>query len=73
MANQIFYSTKKLAEATGSSPCTAYRTCRQYPGFAVRLNGVYKVPGEHLRRVLQGEHPRDIAASVQSRGAFSAA
>jgi hypothetical protein len=37
------------------------------------MNGVFKISDDHLNRVLAGEHPSDIAKSVQSNGAYRAA
>ena len=73
MAKGKWHTTGEAAEKTGSSPATVWRACRQFPGFAVRMNGVFKIPDDHLNRVLAGEHPSDIAKSVQSNGASNAA
>lgn len=73
MAKLKWHTTGEVAERTGSSQATVWRTCRQFPGFAVRMNGVFKISDDHLNRVLAGEHPSDIAKSVQCGGASRAA
>jgi len=73
MAKLKWHTTGEVADKTGSSPTTVWRACRQFPGFAVRMNGVFKISDDHLNRVLAGEHPSDIAKSVQGGGAYRAA
>lgn len=71
--SKIWHTTGEAAELTGASQTTVWRTCRQFPGFAVRMNGVFRIPDDHLRRVLAGEHPSMIAQQVRDSGAIRAA
>lgn len=59
-------TTEEVAAETGTSRTSAWRACRDNPGFAVRLGGTYRIPPEHLARVLKGETPAQIAAEVRS-------
>jgi hypothetical protein len=71
--SKIWHTTGEAAELTGASQTTVWRTCRQYPGFAVRLNGTFKIPDEHVKRILAGEHPSQISRQAQAGGALNAA
>lgn len=71
--SKIWHTTGEAAELTGASKTTVWRTCRQYPGFGVRFNRTFKIPDEHVKRILAGERPADIAAKAQAGGALSAA
>jgi hypothetical protein len=68
-----FLSTEAAAMALGVSKGTVCNICRSYPGFAVRFSHAFKIPSHHIRRVIAGERPADIAAEVRAGGALRAA
>jgi hypothetical protein len=68
-----FLSTTELADKIGGCRTTVWRVCRDNPGFAIRLGRSYKVPSSHLDRVLRGETPAAIAATVASHAGSPAA
>jgi hypothetical protein len=67
-----FASTADLAAGAGISRVSAWRACRDNPGFAVRVGSAYRIPAEHLDRIARGETPAAIAAEVRAGGAASA-
>jgi len=73
MSNPNWYTTESAAQEVGTSRLTVWRTCRDNPGFAVRMGGTYKIPPEHIERVKRGERPSDIAAEVRANGPHKAA
>lgn len=70
---KLFVDTTEGAAMTGTCRATMARVCRANPGFAVRLNGAYRIPTQHIERVLRGETPASVAASVRAGGATRAA
>ena len=68
-----WFTTETAAAATGLSRTSVWRACRNNPGFAVRLGGTYRIPPQHLERVLKGDTPEQIAAEVRQNGATRAA
>lgn len=60
-----FITTAELAARTGVSRITAWRTCRRYPGFAIRLGGVFRIPESHAERIERGERAEAIAADAR--------
>lgn len=68
-----FVDTTEGAELTGVCRATMARACRDNPGFAVRLNGAYRIPRQHIERVRRGETPAQIAAAVRAGGDTRAA
>lgn len=73
MSTSEWYTTETAAAATGTCRATVWRICKLNPGFAVRIGGSYKIPPEHVQRVLKGETPAKIAAEVRAGGASRAA
>lgn len=73
MVQPKFHSTTAIAQATGFSRASIWRACSKHPGFAVRLGAQFRVPDDHLRRVIAGERIEDIAAEARSVGANRAA
>lgn len=58
-------TTAQLAEIMNCSRVTAWRVARSHhPGFSVKFAGRYQVPMENVERVLAGETPEQIAASI---------
>lgn len=70
---KLFVDTTEAAELTGVCRSTMARACRDNPGFAIRLNGAYRIPTQHIERVLRGETPSQISASVRAGGDTRAA
>lgn len=70
MSNPLinWLTTEAAADALGLSRASVWRACRSHLGFAVRLNGSYRIPVEHIRRVKAGETAAQIAADVRSSG-----
>lgn len=68
-----FYTVAEAAERLGFTPAALSRVARKHPGFAVQLLGSYRIPAEHIDRVLKGERPDVIAAEVRAGGAARAA
>ena len=68
-----FLSTDEAARIFGVSRGTVVAICRAHAGFAVRLGHAFKIPADHVMRVLAGERPADIAAEVRAGGALRAA
>lgn len=60
-------STSELAQLMHCSRITAWRVARENPGFSVKFGGRYSIPREHVQRVLNGETPKEIAASIYHR------
>ena len=67
-----FASTADLAAGAGVSRVSAWRACRDNPGFAVRIGSAFRIPAEHLDRVARGDTPAAIAAEVRAGGVSSA-
>lgn len=63
-----YLTTAALARETGYSRVTAWKACRDNPGFALRLGKTYMIPETHLDRLRRGETPAQIAAAVRSNG-----
>lgn len=68
-----FLDTTEVAQQTGTCRATIARACREHKGFAIRLNGAYRIPAEHLARLLKGETAREIAAQVRAGSDIRAA
>lgn len=59
--------THELALVMGCTPKTAWRVAKDNPGFSIKFGGRYAVPRAHVERVLAGETPEQIAASIYMR------
>jgi excisionase family DNA binding protein len=57
-------TTAQLAEVMGCSRITAWRVAKQNRGFSVKFGGRYTIPRSNVERVLAGETPEQIAASI---------
>ncbi len=61
-----FVSTSELGRRTGVSRITAWRICDRHRGFGVKAGGTFRIPIDHVERVLRGERPADIAREARN-------
>lgn len=59
-------TTDEAAAVLGVSRGTVIGICHKYPGFAWRIGRAFKIPAEHVERVLRGDTPADISAQVRA-------
>ena len=69
MESRKFVSTADLAARAGISRVTAWKVCKDNPGFAFRPGAAFRIPVEHIDRIARGETPAAIAAEVRAGGA----
>ena len=65
---ESYLSTTEMSKETGHSRATAWRICRDNPGFGIKLGKTYRVPMSHIERVKRGDSSVQIAAEVISGG-----
>ena len=63
-------STDLLAETLNCSRGTASKVLRDHPGFSVEFGSRRFAPRENVVRLLQGESPEAIAASVKNERVY---
>lgn len=47
----------------GLKGCTVWRLCKKHPGFGIRAGNHFRIPEDHLKRLLGGESIISIANS----------
>jgi hypothetical protein len=67
-SSKKFIGTAEYAAEFGIGYGSAWRTCKNNPGFAIRPGAEFLIPREHVERVKRGETPAAIAAGVRSNG-----
>jgi hypothetical protein len=73
LSSMELMSTDQAAAAMGCSRNTILTVCKNNPGFGFRFARSFRIPRTNIERVIAGERPADIAASVRSSGAIRAA
>lgn len=66
MSETIWHTAGSAGRELGVSRQTIFRACVANPGFGVRVINEFRIPDAHVRRVLAGETPADIAKSVRA-------
>lgn len=68
MVKPKFLTSSEFADRIGKSRASAWRFLRRHPGIAINIGGQYRVPVDHLNRLLAGEAAEAIAAKARSIG-----
>ena len=58
-----FHTTALLAKKCGKSTTTIWRWCSENRGFAIQIGNHFRIPDSHVKRLMAGETPLQIAAS----------
>jgi hypothetical protein len=66
-----FFSATEAGDKLGFSAWTMVDYCRNFPGFGFRLrpSGRWRIPEQHIDRVLAGEPVPEIAANPSTKRA----